>query len=301
LNFHPARIVMTSIEPDHLDYFSGLEDILDAFVAYGVSLPEGGSLVYCCDDAGAGAAAARISARRPDVQVVPYGRSAEGAGRIVAEASGAGEARFRLAGGPVEYTLHVPGEHNVLNAAAAVALCGLIWGRERVGTEPDFPGAARALAAFTGSRRRSEVVGEAGGVLFVDDYAHHPTAIRKTLEGMRRFYPGRRMIVDFMSHTYSRTRAFLTEFAESFGAADVLVLHRIYASARESNDSGVTGRDLFRETERRRPDVHYFEEPLGALPFLLSELRAGDLLVTMGAGDNWKLGRELLRRRGGTQ
>lgn len=301
LNFRPARIVMTSIEPDHLDYFRDLDDVLDAFVSYGLRLVEGGTLIYCADDPGASTAAARISERRPDVRLVPYGRSAAGDWRVVAEEEGSGEVGFSLAGCTTRFALHVPGAHTVLNAVAALAVCSILWVREK-GTAPvDFGSAAEALAGFRGSRRRSEVVGEAGAVLFLDDYAHHPTAIRRTLEGMRRFYPGRRLVVDFMSHTYSRTRALLAEFGASFAAADVVILHRIYASAREKNDSGVSGRDLLEQARRHHPNVHYFEEPMDALPFLLSELRHGDIMVTMGAGDNWKLGRELLRRRGGTR
>ena len=299
LNFRPSRIVITSIEPDHLDYFHDLDDILSAFVEYGLTLPRGGSLVYCRDDDGARAAAERIASSRPDIDMVPYGRLAEGAWRVVSEENMAGEVRFTLAGGPSSFSLHVPGAHNVLNAAAAVALCSLIWKCERPGPGVDLAAAARALAAFRGSRRRSEIVGEANGVLFMDDYAHHPTAIRKTLEGIRSFFPGRRLVVDFMSHTYSRTRALFAEFGACFAPADLVVLHRIYASAREKNDSGLTGRELFQETARNHPDVHYFEDPMDAVPFLLTELRADDIMVTMGAGDNWKLGRELWRRRGG--
>jgi UDP-N-acetylmuramate--alanine ligase len=301
LNFRPARIVMTSVEPDHLDYFRDLDDILDAFVEYGLRLGDGGSLVYCADDEGASAAAGRIASRRPDVHVIPYGRTAAGAWRVVSESEGSGELSFSLAGSAVRFTLRVPGAYTVLNAAAAIALCSLLWVVERGSAPPDFAAAAAALGAFRGSRRRSEVVGEASGVLFQDDYAHHPTAILKTLEGIRRFYPGRRIVVDFMSHTYSRTRSLLREFSVSFAPAEVVILHRIYASAREKNDSGVTGRDLFDQTTRHHPNVHYFDDPLDALPYLQSELRPGDILVTMGAGDNWKVGRETLRRRGGNR
>jgi UDP-N-acetylmuramate--alanine ligase len=299
LNFHPARIVLTSIEPDHLDYFRNLDDITGAFVEYGRLLPRGGLLVFCADDGGAASAADRLRAERPDLDLVPYGRTASGPWQVTEEEAGSGCVSFRLAGFPRGLVLHVPGAHTVLNAAAALALCSRLWEAERPGTAIDLEAAAAALAGFRGSRRRSEVVGEAGGVLVVDDYGHHPTAIARTLEGIRAFWPGRRVVVDFMSHTYSRTAALLGDFAAAFGAADVVLLHRIYASARESNDARVSGRDLFTEAARRHPNVHYFDDPLDSLPFLQEELRAGDLFVTMGAGDNWKVGREVLRRRGG--
>ena len=299
LNFRPSRIVITSVEPDHLDYFRDLEDLLAAFTEYGTALPRGGELIYCADDDGAREAARRIHGQRPDLAVIAYGRTADGPFRIAAEEAESGRTGFRFAGIDTGFELKIPGEHNVLNAAAALAVCAQVWKAARPEVDPDWKAASRALSSFTGSRRRSEIVGEAGGVLFMDDYAHHPTAIQKTLEGIRRFYPGRRLIVDFMSHTYSRTRALLPEFGRCFGPADSVVLHRIYASARETNEGGITGEDLFREVSRHHPRVRYIEEPSRTAALLEAGLAPGDLFVTMGAGDNWKIGRELLRLRGG--
>jgi UDP-N-acetylmuramate--alanine ligase len=299
LNFRPRRIVITSVEPDHLDYFQGLPDMLAAFQEYGMSLARDGELIFCADDEGAREAARRIRGERPDLALIAYGRTAEGPFRITGEEQGSGSTTFRLAGITIGFELKVPGEHNVLNAAAALALCLQLWRAEKPGIAPDWTRASRALAFFTGSRRRSEVVGEAGGVLFMDDYAHHPTAIEKTLAGIRRFYPERRLIVDFMSHTYSRTRALLPEFGRCFAPADSVYLHRIYASARETNEGGITGEDLYREVARRHPKVRYIEDPADAVSSLAGELAPGDLFITMGAGDNWKIGRELLRLRGG--
>jgi len=300
LNFHPRRIVITSIEPDHLDYFRDLEDLLAAFTEYGTRMPPGGVLIYCSDDPGAREAARRVRGQRPDLVAIPYGRNAEGLYRVTGEQVGSGRTVFRVAGVPVQLELRIPGAHNVLNATAALALCSHVWDAQRRGQQPDWAAAAAGLRSFTGSRRRSEIVGEAGGVLFVDDYAHHPTAIQKTLEGMRHFYPGRRLIVDFMSHTYSRTRALLAQFGTCFSAADEVILHRIYASARESNEGGIRGQDLYEEVRRHHPSVRYIEEPASAAAELAGGLRAGDLFITMGAGDNWKIGRELLRLRGGS-
>ncbi len=302
LNFHAERIVITSIEPDHLDYFKDLEDILSAFETYGRSLPFQGTVVYCADDPGASAAAARIFKRRDDLRMVPYGRGAAGDFRLTAVEQGEGRSRFSLAGIPGGFALRIPGEHSVLNAAAALALTSLLWERERGGMKSaDYAAASVALESFTGSRRRSEIVGEAGGVLFMDDYAHHPTAVEKTLAGIRRFHPGKRLIVDFMSHTYSRTRALLAEFGRCFGSADIVILHRIYASAREADPGTGLDEALHREIARNHPHVHYFAQPADALPFLKAELRAGDLFITMGAGDNWKIGQQLFQALGGGQ
>ena len=299
LNFHPSQILITSIEPDHLDYFKDMDDIQKAFEEYGHLLSKGGRLVYCADDPGASNTVSRILSQRKDVKAVAYGRTAQGPFQVVQESSGDGLTGFALAGWRQRFTLRIPGSHSILNAAGALALCSLIWEKEHGGSaDMDLASAALALSAFNGSRRRSEIVGGAAGILFMDDYGHHPTAVNATLQGLRAFYPRRRLVVDFMSHTYSRTLALLHEFGTCFSSADVVILHRIYASARETNTGGVTGRDLFNEVSLHHRNVRYFEEPREALPFLQSELRSGDLFITMGAGDNWKIGRELLHSFG---
>jgi UDP-N-acetylmuramate--alanine ligase len=213
--------------------------------------------------------------------------------------SARGRTSFHLAGLAGEFFLPLPGRHMAWNAAAALALAGELLAAEGRALGPaELELARAALAGFRGTRRRSELVGEAAGVLFLDDYGHHPTEIRATLEGYKSFY-GRRLVVDFMPHTYSRTRALLPQFAECFAPADQVILHRVYASAREQAQDGVDGRTLFREVAARHPAVLYYEEPSEALEMLAGMLRPGDLFVTMGAGDNWKLGRALLARLGG--
>jgi UDP-N-acetylmuramate--alanine ligase len=304
LNFRPRRIVLTSVEPDHQDCFPTYGDILSAFVEYIGLLPAGGVLVFCADDPGASEAARLALARRPDIRRIPYGRKAEGGYRLLDYAAREGSARFRVAAFDRDFELRVPGEHLALDAAAALALAFELWGEARGAATPDAPAvesAAAALAAFRGSKRRSEILGEARGVVFMDDYAHHPTAIKATIRGLRSFWPGRRLVVDFMPHTYSRTKALFAEFASSFDEAELLVLHGIYASAREEAIEGVSGlalRDAI--AERRRgaaaaADPLYFEEPLEAKAELGGLLRPGDLFATMGAGDNWKLGEALFR------
>ena len=190
------------------------------------------------------------------------------------------------------FSLRIPGKHSVLNADAALALTLDIAGT--AGKSADFlPRANGLLSSFRGSRRRSEILGRVNGVLFMDDFAHHPTAIRKTLQGIRDFYRPHRLIVDFMSHTYTRTQALLGEFATCFEAADAVYLHKIYASAREMFVGNITGRDLYNEVMRHHKEAHYTDKPLDAADELLSELQEGDLFITMGAGDNWMLGRHL--------
>ena len=294
LSFRPRRILLTGVESDHQDYYPDYESILAAFVEYLGVLPPGGAVVWCADDPGAADA---ISRAREDIAGVPYGFKAEGPFRIRSYLVADGRASFRLEGYPTEFTLRVPGRHLALDAAGAIALCARIVAEREGGRtlSPDELERVRlALDAFTGSRRRSEILGEAGGILFMDDYAHHPTAIRTTLAGLREFHPGRRLVADFMSHTCSRTRALFGEFASAFGDADEVVMHRIYASAREAPDPSVSGASLAEAAAANGATVSYFEEPMDAFGSLKDSLRPGDLFLTMGAGDNWKLGKALL-------
>ncbi|MDR2159747.1 MAG: UDP-N-acetylmuramate--L-alanine ligase [Treponema sp.] len=310
LFFHPSNIVLTAVEEDHQDYYPDFDSIRDAFLEYCRLLPPGGTLVYCADDDGAAGVARTVEDGHRGIRLIPYGFSAGGPFRIESYRVPDERAEFRLSAFPDPFILRVPGRHEALNAAAALALCtvllsergqdeGEIWNGER------RKKAKEGLEQFRGAKRRSEIIGEAGGILFMDDYGHHPTAIAATLEGLREFYPRRRIIVSFMSHTYTRTAALLDEFAASFGAADVVVLHKIYASARETNPGGVDGRTLFEKTRARRSrdgrhgEVFYTEEPMDALPLLRGMLRGGDLFITMGAGNNWPLGEALFARFGG--
>lgn len=298
LYFDPTRILLTNVEPEHLDYFCNLDDILDAFTSYVGRLHSGGVLIYCADDVGAAEVSRRIATQRSDVVLLPYGITAKGRFHVAGIQQEEGRTCFELG---AEHTrkleVRIPGRHTVLDAAGAVALCATLVeaDRQRSLNDDEWNAIGEGLKGFRGSRRRSEILGEARGILVMDDYAHHPTAIRATLEGLRSFYPGRRLVVDFMSHTYSRTEALFRDFATAFSDADLVILHKIYASARERTGS-VTGRDLYEETAKNRPDVYYFEEAEDALPFCLETLRPGDVFITMGAGNNWTLSHRLLQR-----
>lgn len=292
LSFDPSVLVVTSIEADHLDYYRDEEDVFSAFLEFAGKLPEGGVLIYCADDAGASRLAETMGSRRPDLSLLPYGRGAEGRYGVREVRPGEGRTLFRLVGIDQDFSLRVPGDHNVLNAAAAIAATEAISGGEGVAAR-DAADLAAGIAAFAGTRRRSEIIGEAGGILFLDDYGHHPTAIASTLAGLRQFYPGRRLVVSFMSHTYSRTAGLLEDFARSFGDADVVVAHKIYASAREAYDGQVSGKSLAEAIARHHDHVRYIPEVADAEDVLPRELRAGDIFLTLGAGNNWVLSHRL--------
>jgi len=303
LSFHPKSIVLTSVEKDHLDYFPTLKAIKEAFLEYGRLLPPDGVLIYCADDEGASEVAGVLKTEKPGVNLIPYGFNAEGGYRIESYRVADESALIRLKGFPDEFRIRVPGRHTALNAAAAIALCSLLVGKEFGSAgfdgwnEERSLGLRSALEGFKGSKRRSEILGEAGAILFMDDYGHHPTAIKTTLEGLKDFYPGRRLVVSFMSHTYTRTSKLLDEFAASFEKADFLLLHKIYPSAREVYNGGVSGYTLFERTLEKFPFrkgcIFYAEEADDGFELMKANLKSGDLFITMGAGDNWRLGKKL--------
>jgi UDP-N-acetylmuramate--alanine ligase len=307
LAFHPRRIVLTSVEWDHQDYYPTFDSIRDAFFEYALKLPPGAELIYCADDPGAREVAGKIREAGRGILLIPYGFTAEGKFGVTDYRVSRERIFLRLRGFEGDFILRVPGRHNALNAAAALALTDLLVQKEfgaqggpgdSGGWEDRLEAVRQALEEFRGSKRRSEIIGEAGGILFMDDYGHHPTAIRTTLEGLREFYPNRRIIVSFMSHTYTRTAALVDEFAASFDNADLVILHKIYASAREEYRDGITGETLFEKTKALGKNVYYVEEPAAAAELLKKILNPGDLFITLGAGDNWKLGRILLESYG---
>ena len=294
LLFHPKKIVLTSVESDHQDYYPRYEDILTAFLQYLDRLPHFSEVFYCADDPGARETVQLAFGSRPDLIFIPYGKTAVGDYAIKIHGVKDGQSVFSLRGFAGEFHIGIPGEHTVLNAAAAIALAvSLIKEERKELTVGDLTAIRNGLASFKGAKRRSEIIGEVNGILFMDDYGHHPTAIKKTLKGLRAFYPKRRIVADFMSHTYSRTAALLNEFADAFSDADMVVLHKIYASAREKYTGTLDGKTLYEKTKKKHKKVRYFEEVMDACDFLKNELHEGDLFITIGAGDNWKLGQKV--------
>ena len=295
LSFAAHAIVITSVEADHLDYFRDEADVASAFVEYGRRLPDGGAVIFCADDAGAASVAARLQKERPDLLAIAYGRAAHGPYRLADLKRRSGELAFSVGGEP--YTLHVPGDHNMLNAAAAIAVVDWLVETQGIKRADDFRSTViKAVGDFHGTARRVERIGEAGGVLVMDDYGHHPTAIATTLRGFRDFFPGRRIVLSFMSHTYSRTVSLRAELAESLMLADELILHDVYASAREEKPEGVDGSILADAVRGIGGSPHYIPGVMDALEPSLELLADGDLFVTMGAGNNWQLGRAVLER-----
>ena len=307
--FAPKKIILTSVESDHQDYYPTYEDIREAFVDYICKLPQGGQVIYCADDKGACEAVEIALQKRNDVIAVPYGVNAAGDYKLKLGRVEKGVHYFDVAS-LGECAVCVPGDHNVRNACAALALvCELL---KTDGKNPlDYiKELKKGLRNFAGGKRRSEIVGRAKtpvgqDVIFIDDYGHHPTAIKTTLAGFKEFYKGHKIIVDFMSHTYTRTAALLEEFASSFDSADKVIINKIYGSAREDSSAAkVTGEILAEHAKKYHKDVLYageFDEAAELGLKMLSEPSGGEypdgyVFVTMGAGDNWKVGKSILEK-----
>ncbi len=284
LRMSPTLAVVTNIDREHLDHYQSFGKLKDAFLAFLSAIPEGGTAVLCLDDPEVCSLAGSLS-----VPLLTYGFSRQA--DIVA-----GEMRpdGLLTSFPVHvkgkdwgvFTLNVPGEHNVRNALAAIAVAF------HLGISPDV--VRDALFRFRGVGRRFTLVGEEGGILIVDDYGHHPTEIGATLRAARQAYPERRIVVAFQPHRFSRTRDLLSDFARSFRDADLLVLSEIYGAG-ESPIEGVTGERLFQEIQTVQGDGVFFVPDRKAMAaFLVACLKPGDLLLTMGAGDITHLGQEIL-------
>ena len=307
--FAPKKIILTSVESDHQDYYPTYEDIREAFVDYICKLPQGGQVIYCADDKGACEAVEIALQKRNDVIAVPYGVNAAGDYKLKLGRVEKGVHYFDVAS-LGECAVCVPGDHNVRNACAALALvCELL---KTDGKNPlDYIKELKnGLKNFAGGKRRSEIVGRAKtpvgqDVIFIDDYGHHPTAIKTTLAGFKEFYKGHKIIVDFMSHTYTRTAALLEEFASSFDSADKVIINKIYGSAREDSSAAkVTGEILAEHAKKYHKNVLYageFDEAAELGLKMLSEPSGGEypdgyVFVTMGAGDNWKVGKSILEK-----
>lgn len=295
LSFHPSIILITSIEMDHPDYFKDYDDIVDAFLSYIDRLPVKGEVIYCADDNGCLELIKKAQIQRSDLTYIGYGLKAVGEYKISSVKNREGINSFRLDLFDEDFTLQVPGHHTVLDAAGSVAVAVSLLKKEGINPETKIKEIRSGLMKFRGTKRRSEIVGKKNDVLFIDDYGHHPTAIATTLKGYKDFYPNRRIIVDFMSHTYTRTAQLLEEFAKSFSSADIVILNKIYASAREGYSGNVTGETLYMETCKNHDNVFYCPEYVDAINKAKILLKPGDLFVTMGAGNNWQVGEALLK------
>jgi UDP-N-acetylmuramate--alanine ligase len=288
LKLSPTIAVVTNIDLEHLDFYSGIEEIRDHFVQFVNKVPFYGSVIICLDDANIQMIIPQITRR-----VITYGMRAHA--EIAASDVQVSRENFgssftvRRRGEELgRITLNVPGEHNVCNALACVAVA--------LDLEVDFAKIAEGLEAFTGAGRRFEVKGlipdDGKGILVVDDYGHHPTEIRATLAAAKT--SGRRLVVLFQPHRYTRTAGLKDEFARSFYDADVVLLNDIYAAS-EDPIPGVTSQALAEDIEKfGHRNVRYVGAVENGAQALLEAAQSGDLVLTLGAGSVWRAGEEFM-------
>jgi UDP-N-acetylmuramate--alanine ligase len=284
LELSPTIAVITTLEPEHLDYYRDFKEIKAAFLEFVNKVPFYGRVILCWDEKNLQDLMAQIE--RP---ITTYGLSPQADLKARSLSFQENRSRFEvyINGESIgEATLQVPGEHNVRNSLAAVA----------VGLELEIPweNIRQGLEKFKGVHRRFEIKGEARGVMVVDDYAHHPTEIQQTLKGAKSGWK-RRIIAVFQPHLYSRTRDFHEEFGRSLLDSDVLIVTDIYP-AREKPMPGVTG-ELVSQSAKRlgHKNVYYLPRLEEVTPFLKKTLVENDMVITMGAGDVYKVGDQLLK------
>jgi len=280
LELQPVWAVITNLEPEHLDCYGTEDDLEAAFLTFAGRVPFWGAVVMCVDDPGVRRLLPRLSRR-----VVTYGTSPQADLRAVRIKPGPGGTRFEVVQGERSLgavKLPLPGHHNVRNALAAIAV-----GLE---LEVEAEKLLSGFESFTGVARRFEVLGERSGVTVVDDYAHHPTEVRAALEATRQVFPGRRVVAVFQPHLYSRTRDFAESFAEALLAAEVAVVLPIYP-AREQPIEGVTSSiviDAARRLGHRR--IVEGAPPAETVATLQELVETGDVVLTLGAGDVYRVG-----------
>ena len=287
LKLSPSIAVVTNIDADHLDYYlGGLEEIKDTFVEFINKIPFYGLAILCLEDRNIAECIPRIRKR-----FMTYGLSSQADLRAT---------HVKLDGFNTSFTAHykgyrlgdisfsMPGAHNVLNALACTAVA--------LELDVPFDKIQEGFAQFGGVGRRFTVKGEKNGIMVVDDYGHHPAEIRATLAAARNGWPERRLVVAFQPHRYSRTKELFNEFVTCFYDADVLVLTDIYAAS-EQPIPGVTAERLAEEIRRHgQRDVSYVADRQTVPDHLAGVVKEGDIVITLGAGNIWQAGEELVNR-----
>ena len=286
LSFYPTMEVILNIEADHLDFFKDIDDIRHSFRLFMEKLPKDGILVINGDIHNL---SELINGLDCEIITVGHGESCD------YRASNISYNEFAQASFDVtdasnttlgHIQLSVPGEHNVYNALAAVALC------KKLNLSMDA--IAAGLLNFHGTQRRFEKKGVVNGITIIDDYAHHPQEITATLTAAKK-YPHKKIWCIFQPHTYTRTKALLTDFAKALSLADEVVLGKIYP-ARETDDLGISSDNIRVLLEQAGTSAHYFETFEEIEKFILQHAASGDLVITMGAGDVVKIGEDLISK-----
>jgi UDP-N-acetylmuramate--alanine ligase len=283
LKLHPSIAVVTNIDPEHMDHYKNLDALKAAFVEFCNRVPFYGLSVLCLDHPNVQALLPHL-----DKRYVTYGSSHAADYRLEGVTLDGFSTRFhayRRDHDLGEFSVRMVGAHNAMNALAVIA----------VAEELDVPHdvVRQALADFGGVQRRFTVKGEAKGVTVVDDYGHHPAEVKATLAGARRAF-GRRIVVAFQPHRYTRTHDLFEDFCSAFNDADVVFLTSVYAAGEEPIEGATSDRLVEAIRSHGHPDVTFVEKRTDLVSALKPRLQAGDIVITLGAGDITNTGPELL-------
>jgi UDP-N-acetylmuramate--alanine ligase len=286
LKLRPYMGLITNIDWDHPDCFPTLDDVIKTFKDFTQCLPADGVLLAWGDDLNALSLGKQFSGK-----FISFGYQEAFDWQIKdirpVAPLGIAAGLYYHGKNQGEVNLKVPGRHNLQNAVGAIAIAmelGVSLGS-----------AFQTLAEFTGVQRRFEMKGEYHGALIVDDYAHHPSAVRSTLAAARQFFKGRIWCV-FQPHLFSRTKFLLDKFAHSFGDADICILADIYP-AREIDPGDISSNDLAVAAKKQHHDIRYLGNFERIFEHLCQNVQPGDLVITMGAGDVWKIGERLVKEQ----
>jgi UDP-N-acetylmuramate--alanine ligase len=286
LLYSPTISLVTNIDTEHLDFYKDLDEIKEAFLEFINQVPFYGLNILCLEDENIQGLLPRIKKR-----MITYGFSAQAdfqARDLAFDGLNVSYRAYYRGQELGKVNLPIPGRHNALNSLAAVA----------VGHELEIPFSAicRGLQEMTGVQRRFQIKGEVNGVTVIDDYGHHPTEIKAVLKTMALSFPERRRFVLFQPHRYTRTQALFEDFTTAFYQSDVLIVTEIYAAS-EPAIPGVHAENLTTAIqEHGHGNVRYIPDHLALVPSLVEEVREGDVVLTLGAGNIWQTGEELLKR-----
>lgn len=288
LHYHPEILVLTNIDMDHFDYYKDLEDLMDKFRKLVKTVPPNGVIIACHDDKNL-----KTLLKNSDRKVIWYGLKGTGLDWKAQKVEQKDNSVFfqavnyhRKEKFNVESSL--PGKHNVLNMLASIAVMDCF--------ECDLDNSLKRFTEFKGPSRRFELKGTAGGVTVIDDYAHHPTAVKATLQAARAKFPSQKIWAVFEPHTFSRTKATISELAGAFTEADEVIVPDIYPAREKASEFKITTRDLVDEIRKNHQNVSYIPSRVKVLEHLISNCKKGDIVVIMAVGDFNQIALELIRK-----
>jgi|GEM_PF-5853614 len=295
LSFYPSHLIINNIEEDHLDYYKGIEDIKDAFLNLVFNTKD--ALIYNVEDKNTLSFLNKIN---KDLNLLSFGKDGDFSYKDLIQNKDNQTFKVVLSNkidlDEFEITTPLFARHSILNILAAFASIYSLIGKENFIKSLDD--IKKVILLFNGTQRRSQFLGKANGIMFYDDYGHHPTEIKSTLKGLKERY-NKRIILDFASHTFTRSKLLLSEFKNCFHEADIVILNDIYPSARENKDLlNFTSKDFFKaifSNKKENQEIYFIPTYQKSISFIKNLLKKDDIVLSMGAGDNFKVTKTLYK------